>query len=233
MSQRPELDKFGARKTVRPSPPADFPLYGLDASWTGARWLETFGEAVGDPVHWVSLGHQSLDGESLIYVETFSRQRIDARRARSVEAALPQVASYATALLANVTLPVQSLPRPDGFLRALIDQTQESSSQSEDWPPVRWHIDGGVVTARVWNFAGGWAAVSDALEAVYLAAVGVSNDPEGLSLAVLENGDAYHFDLGQPLHSSVMVASHTARIDGCPPPPQPRAWHADQLRLMR
>jgi hypothetical protein len=43
MSQRPELDHLGARRVVRPSPPVDFALYGLEASWPGARWLEMFG----------------------------------------------------------------------------------------------------------------------------------------------------------------------------------------------
>src|SRR6202012_5410970 len=42
-------------RPVSPSPPVDFPLYGLDASWAGSRWLELFGEAIGDPVHWVAL----------------------------------------------------------------------------------------------------------------------------------------------------------------------------------
>jgi hypothetical protein len=53
-----------------------------------------------------------------------------------------------------------------------------------------------------------------------------------LSLAVLKNGDAYHFELGQPMHTPVLVASHAARTDGDPPPRQRQDWHPDQLRLM-
>jgi hypothetical protein len=191
-----------------------------------------FGEAVGDPVHWVCLGHQSLDGGSLIYVETFSRSRTDALIARSSEAPLQHVASYAAVTLANLTLPEHSLPRPDGFYRALASTTMECSGHYADWPTARWQVDRRTVIAHAWRFAGGWAAVSDAAEAVYLAAVGVGNHPDGLSLAVLEDGDAYHFDLDEPMHSSVMIASHTARIDGDTPPPRRGDWHADQLRLM-
>lgn len=232
MSQRPELDHLGARRVVRPSPPVDFALYGLDASWPGARWLETFGDAIGNPVHWVSLGHQSLDGALLIYVETLSRPHTDALVARSSQRPLQHVASYAAALLANVTLPVDTLPRPDGIYPALTGMTEELSDKYADWPPVRWHVDGTAVTAWMWRFAGGWMAVSDGAEAVYLAAVGIGTEPDGLALAELENGDAYHFDLDQPMHAPVMVASHAARADGDAPPPRRRDWHADQLRLM-
>ncbi|MGD0704590.1 MAG: hypothetical protein ABSA02_32455 [Trebonia sp.] len=211
----------------------DFPLYGLDTSWPGARWIESFGEAIGNPVHWVSLGHQSPGGESLVYVETFSRPRIDAHAATSIETPPQDVAFYATALLINATLPVASLPRPDGLIRAAVDHANERSSQCAQWPQVRWQVDGVAVTARIWWFAGGWAAVSDAVEGVYLAAVGVGIDPDGLSLAVLADGDAYHFELDQPMHTPVMVTSHAARTDGDPPPPRREDWHPDQLQLMR
>ena len=216
-----------------PSPTVDFPLYGLDASWPGARWIESFGEAIDDPVHWVSLGHQSPDGESLIYVETFSRPRTDALTAPSFQTPLQHVAFYGAAVLINATLPVESLPRPDGLFRAMLDHADARINEYVQWPQVRWQVDGVAVTAHVWWFAGGWVAVSDAVEDVYLTAVGVGSDPDGLSLAVLEHGDAYHFELDQPMHTPVMVASHAARADGDPPPPRRQDWHADQLRLMR
>jgi hypothetical protein len=233
MSQRPEFDHVGTRRVARPSPPVDFPVYGLDASWPSVRWLELFGEALGDPVDWVCLGHQNPDGASLVYVETFSRERTDVLVARSLESAMQHVASYAAALLANVTLPVDSLPRPDGFYRALIGLTEERSGKYVEWPEVRWQVDGLAATARVWRFAEGWLAVSDAAPAVYLAAVGLGTEPGGLRLAMLQDGDAYHFDMGQPMHARVMVASHAARADGDLPPPRRGDWHADQLRLMR
>jgi hypothetical protein len=225
-------DRPGPR-VVHPSPPADFRVYGLDESWPGSRWLEIFGDAIGDPVHWVSLGHQSLDGESLIFVETFSRPRTNALTAPGGQPPLQHVAFCAGVVLINVTLPVQSLPRPDGLLRALADHGNERSGQYAQWPLIRWQMDGTEVTARVWRFAGGWVAVSDAIGDVYLAAVGVGADPDGLSLAVLQDGSAYHFGLDQPLHTHVMSASRAARAGGGSPEPRRQDWHADQLRLLR
>jgi hypothetical protein len=93
-------------------------------------------------------------------------------------------------------------------------------------------VDGAAVTARVWWFAGGWAAVSDAVEGVYLTAVGVGTEPDGLSLAVLQDGSACHFDLDQSLHPRVMSASRAARVSGDRPPPLRQGWHAGQLRLL-
>jgi hypothetical protein len=60
--------------------------------------------------------------------------------------------------------------------------------------------------------ADGWRY--DAAQAVYLAVVGVGNGPNGLALAVLEDGGAYHFDLGQPMHAPMMNASRATRLPG-------------------
>lgn len=150
MNDRPGSDM------VRPSPPADFPVYGLAASWSGSQWLESFGDAIGDPVRWVSLGHQSLNGESLTFVETFSRLRADALAARFLQPPLQQVAFYAAVVLINVTLPAKPLPWPDGFQRALVGHADERSGQYAQWPLVSWRVNGAAVTARAWWFAGGW-----------------------------------------------------------------------------
>ena len=83
----------------------------------------------------------------------------------------------------------------------------------------------------MWWFAGGWATFTDAVEGVYLAASGVGTGPDGLSLAVLRYGSAYHFALDQPLYPGVLSASHAAG-GGDLPPPERQEWHADQLRLM-
>jgi hypothetical protein len=217
---------------VPPSPPIDFPVYGLDVSWPGSRWLELFGEAVGDPVRWVALGHRSLDGQSVIVVETFSRSRTDALVSTSGWTPLQHVAGYAANTLINVTLPVRSVPRPDGMLRALVNHAYEHSLQCAQWPAVRWQVDRARVNALSWRFAGGWVAVSDAVEGVYLAAVGVGAAPDGLSLAVLQDGTAYHFGLDQPLHTQVLSASREcAGGDGLELHRQD--WHADQLLLLR
>jgi hypothetical protein len=127
----------------------DFSVYGLDVSWPGARWLDSFGDQIGDPPRWVRLSHQSVDGDSLIMVESYSRPVTDDLAARRGEPPLADVASRAASILINVTLPVQSVLRPDGFLRALHKHLPEFAGQYARWPAVGWRVDGAAVTARV------------------------------------------------------------------------------------
>jgi hypothetical protein len=110
-----------------PSPPVDFPVYGLEPAWSGSRWLESFSDQIGDPVSWVSLGNQSHDGESTVLIETFSRPRVNL-----VCGVLPMehVAGYACTVLINITLPERSESFPDGFLRALGHLSEESRASS-------------------------------------------------------------------------------------------------------
>jgi hypothetical protein len=218
------------RGSISSSPPVDFPVYGLEPSWPGSRWLESFGDPIGDPVTWVSLGHRSLDGESIVLVETFSRPRV-ARGGR--ELPLVDVAGYACTVLINITLPEYSRPFPNGFLQALVGLSEKQSEQCAQWPLIRWRVDGTPVLARVWRFAGGWAAISNAVESVYLAVVGMRTEPGGLSLAALPDGDAYHFDLSQPLHPDNLAASHERGAWAERHYLRRKDFHADQLRLMR
>jgi hypothetical protein len=56
-------------REISPSPPVTFPVYGLDGSWTGSRWLDGFGDRIGDEVRWVRCGQWSpvswlLDGSA-------------------------------------------------------------------------------------------------------------------------------------------------------------------------
>jgi hypothetical protein len=168
---------------VPTSPPPAFPVYGLDGSWPCARWLDSFGDQVGDPPRWVRLGHRSADDESLILVESYSRSATDDMAAQLGEPQLVDAAIRAATILINATLPAQSVPRPDGFRRVLVERAMEIAGQHAQWPAVGWLVDGAAVTARVSGFAGGWAAVSDAMAEVYLSAVGMGVGPDGLSLA--------------------------------------------------
>jgi hypothetical protein len=216
------------------SPPVAFPVYGLDASWPGARWLDLFGDEIGDPPRWVALGHQTVNGQSLIMVNTYSGPPTDAQAARSGQPPGQDVAFDAAHRLINLTLPVQSVPRPDGFLPLLTERAVLAAGQHARWPAVRWTVDAVTVAARVWRFAGGWAAVSDAVDDVYLSAVGVGARPEGLSLTRLRDGRAYHVDLAQPLLPGLLSASRQAAGAQFDEPEwKRRAWHADHARLIR
>jgi hypothetical protein len=224
------------------SPQIQFPVYGLDASWAGARWLELFGDEIGDPIRWVSLGHRSVDGDALIKVKTYARLAAgtsgsyqvptDAQAAELGQSPLEWVAFSAAFELIDLTLPVRSLPRPPGFTRALVDHAEKAGQEYARWPEVRWSVNGKAVAAHRWRFAGGWAAFTDAVESVYLYATGLGADPDGLALTVLPDGGAYHFDLGQPLWPEAMSASRAAA--GVDELPELRSgnWHPDQLQLM-
>jgi hypothetical protein len=216
------------------SPPVAFPVYGLDASWPGARWLDLFGDQIGDQPRWVALGHETADGQSLIMVSTYSKPPTDAQAARARQPPWQDVAFDAAHILINVTLPAQSVRRPDGFLPLLTEHAEHAAGQSAHWPTVHWRVDAATVLARVWQFAGGWAAISDPVDDVYLSAVGVGTQPEDVSLTRLQDGSAYHFDLAQPLGPGLLTASRQAagvEFEGSHWESQD--WHADQVRLMR
>jgi hypothetical protein len=226
------MDGVTQPREIVPSPPATFPVYGLDASWTGSRWLDGFGDRIGDEVRWVRLSHQDPDTGALIAVQTFSRSLTDAQAARSGERPLQAVAFAAAVVLVNMTLPAPSAPRPPGILRELVSNAHGHSGQYAEWPTVPWRVDGLDAGARMWRFAGGWAAVSDSMGGVYLAAAAWGTGPDGLALTRLANGRAYGFDLAQPLDPRAVAASSAARAGGERLPPQRPDWHADQLRLV-
>ena len=68
----------------------------------------------------------------------------------------------------------------------------------------------------------------------FMSAVGVGVGPDGLSLARLRDGAAYHFDLDQALRPGALSqSSRAADMPFGAPPWQRQDWHADQLRLMQ
>jgi hypothetical protein len=216
------------------SPPVAFPICGLDASWPGARWLDGFGDAIGDPPRWTGLAHQAVDGQSRIMVHTYFRPPTDAQAARWGQSPLQDVAFDAAHMLINVTLPAQSVARPDGYIPLLVEHATKIAGQYAQWPTVRWQVDAAAAAARVCRFAGGWAAITDAADEVYLAVEGVGTEPEGLSLTQFQDGAAYHFDLAEPLKPGTMRASRQAAgVSFEAPEWESQSWHDDQLRLMR
>jgi hypothetical protein len=228
-------------------PPVPFPVYGLDGSFTGARWLGLFGDPPDGAPTWMSLDHQSADGRSLIRVTAFARRATgnpqgwrvptNAQAAQQGRSPLEYVASQGATELIDMTLPVLSLTRPPGFLHALVDHAEAAARAYRDWPRVRWRVGGELVQVPVWRFAGGWTAFTDAAAGVYLSVVGAGpgSGPEDLGLVALRHGRAYHFDLGGPL--SLAMAGAAAEAAGVPLGPDPswrrQEWHPDQLQLIR
>lgn len=215
------------------SPPVQFPVYGLDAARPGVRWLDGYGDALGDDVRWVGLAHGDQKADELIMVETFSRSLTDNLHWRGGEPPLKSVSFAAAVTLVNLTLPDLSVARPEGLLQAAVNHADDHSRRHADWTRVTWQVDGAPVAARAWEFAGGWAAFSDALPDVYLAISGSTGSPDDVVLTRLTDARDYHFELDQPLHPQVInVSSAAALADSDRPWPQRAELHPDQLRLL-
>jgi hypothetical protein len=228
-------------------PPVSFPVYGLDGSFTGARWLELFGDPPDGSPTWMSLDHQSADGRSLIHVTNFVRRATgnpgswrvptDAQAAERGRSPLEDVAGQGAITLINLTLPVLSLTRPPGFLKALVDHAEAAAGAYRDWPQVSWRVGGERVQVPVWRFADGWTAFTDAAAGVYLSVVGVGpgTGPEDLGFVALRDDRAYHFDLDGPLSLAMaQAAAEAAGVTlGANPSWERQEWHPDQLQLIR
>jgi hypothetical protein len=227
------MDGVIRSREIFPSPSVTFPVYGLDESWSGSRWLDSFGDQIGSEVRYVRLAHQSTQTGSLIMVESSSRALTDAQASRSGEPPLQGVTLDASVVMLNLTLPALSVSRPPEMMHALVNEADARSRLYTHWSPVTWRVDGSAAMARAWRFAGGWAAFSDSVDGVYLAAAGsAGTDPDGLEFAVLTGGRAYNFDLDQPLGPAVIAAS-SAAAGGERALPLRLDWHADQLEVLR
>jgi len=150
---------------------------------------------------------------------------------------LMPVAEQCTVRLVSQTLPVRSLTRPPGFLRALSDLSQEAGNAHSAWPVTVCQVDGRSAKVRVWRFAGGWTGFTDAGAGVYLMVVGTGpgTEPDGLSFAPLRDGSSYHFDVREPLsfHHEEAAAEAAGVPVGSDPLWERQDWHPDQLQLMR
>jgi hypothetical protein len=71
-------------------------------------------------------------------MQSCSRALTDTQAARSGESALQSVAFDASLVMVNLTLPVLSVPRPPGMLRALVSNADARARQYADWPTVSW-----------------------------------------------------------------------------------------------
>src|ERR1700733_5626391 len=173
-------------------PPPSFPVYGLVSPSGGARCLELFGDPPDGEPHFVSLWHQSSDARSVIMVTTYTRRSpgnsdgwrvpTDEQAAEHGVSALECLASQCTTTLVDLTLPVPSLARPPGLLKALVGHAQTAAEAHAVWATVDWRFDGVAVQAPAWSFAGGGAGFTDAAEDAYVSVVGLGPDasPDGL-----------------------------------------------------
>ncbi|SFP52939.1 hypothetical protein SAMN05421810_102861 [Amycolatopsis arida] len=213
------------------SPPADFPVYGLDERWRGPRWLDFFEGRPGDPVWAVWLGHREAEGDHGVRVGTLPRERYDeVMSPRGGDTRVPVAFSAAFGLV-NLTLPDGSVPRPEGLIPALVEHAERQAKRHREWPRVAWEVDGRWAQAAVWSFADAWAGFTDVLEDAYLVAVGIGVQPEGLRL-VPAAGAEYGVDLAAPLDPGELTLMRRARPEAWLPPPRRDGYHPDQLALL-
>jgi hypothetical protein len=214
------------------SPPVDFPLYGLDDSWPGPRWLEFVDGRIGEPTWGIRLGHQRPAADAYLGVAALPRTRYDHQCVSPGADRLGEVAFYGTHWLINITLPEPHVPRPDGFLRSLVAHETDQATRHAQWPEVTWSVDEHPIPASVWRFAGGWTAFTDGLPDSYLIAAGFGTGPDGLRFTTITDSARYGFDSTAPLR----LADLTRARDRNGPDVHARVntdhFHADQLTLM-
>ena len=182
-------------------PPLDFPLYGLDSTWGGPRWLDFFEGRAGRPSWGAWLGHgRSADrnpGEEWAFVGSFSRQRFS-------ELMLGREETFEQGLASDAA-------------RVLIQRVGwESESEAwASWPSLTWSVDGRPVNARVLYHNEAWAGFTTDTAVVGLVVHGSGLQPDGLTLVQVTDAAAYHFDPDQPLDYQEVIETSlaTALVD--------------------
>ncbi len=210
----------------------DFQVYGLDETFQGMRWVDFFEGLPGKPPWALWLGHREPDSGNGVRVGTLPRQRYEAVMCPNGKDPLVEVAFSGAFGVVNVTLPDSSVARPDGLIPALVEHAEAQARRYAEWPIVWWRIEGAQVRARVWHFAGGWAAFSTALDDAYLVAVGVGLEPADLAFEPVEDGATYHIDLSAPLNFTELGRQKSTRPQAWLPPPRRDGFHPDQLAFV-
>lgn len=206
------------------APGADYAVYGLGGTWADVRWLESRSGEVGAPPWTVWLGHGARRDPARVIVGSAPRARFDALHA-GLPAGHPSHVAFEVGLhMIGYTLPDPAVPRPDGLVRRIGNEMHRQAIACEDWPEIGWTVDGREVPARVWKFAGSWAAFTDGVRDSYVLAIGTGVEPGGLDFAEVLDGAPYGVDLESPLWPEEL-----------PPRPlpvvRPERLHPEQLRL--
>jgi len=191
------------------SPPVDFPVYGLDASWRGWRWFEYYQAKSGDRAWAVGLGHRPADGTGGIIISTLRRAHYDMALPRGQADHLVEIAFEGAVRLGNATLPEIDVPRPQDLLKALVGHMQDQSEHYRDWPVASWKVDGNLITGPILNFADGWITFTAAVPEIYVSVLGL-NAPLTSSLDVVRIADLREYGLDSKARLSLasMIAAH-------------------------
>ncbi|HEX3786175.1 MAG TPA: hypothetical protein VHX38_41555 [Pseudonocardiaceae bacterium] len=218
------------RPEVPDSPPIDFAVYGLRASWPVARWFEFFDVRYGDAAWGARFGHQAPGGvdSSYVCVATLPRQRFDQLCVGPHRDRVAEVAAYGGFMLINMTLPDPAVPQLPGLNSMLVKHADSLAEDHARWPSMSWVVGERPVRAAGWRFAGGWTAFCDDLPEVYLLATGWGVEPDGLAFDVIEDGTPYGVDLAAPLTTRTLPLAWTLAGPSMHSCPNHADYHPDQ-----
>lgn len=225
--------EYMTRGEVPDSPPLDFEVYGLRASWPVARWFEFFDVQYGDPAWGTRFGYQGAGGADSPYVcvVTLPRQRFDQRCVGPGRERLTEVAAYGGIVLIGLTLPDPDVPRLPGMNSLLMRHSESIAADASQWPSTSWTVGDQSARAAVWRFAGGWTAFCDDVPDAYLVAIGCGMEPDGLAFDVIEDGAPYGVDLAVPLTTHTLPQAQDLAGPSIHSCPNHAGYHPDQLAL--
>lgn len=206
-------------------PALDFDLYGL-VGWPGARWLEFVDGQAGEPVWAAWLAHVERDQAARwSLVATLPAARYAMAMAVGAGQDLSrEVAFMAVHRLLNATSPNLALDKParERYLHDVVDLAEQQAEHWADWPSLTWSVDHCPVQARLWRWAGAWAAFTTELAGVAVIVLGHHLEPAGLELTTVDPHD-YHFIPEAPiaypgtLESARSIAGTTLPAPGTGP----------------
>lgn len=192
--------------------PVTFALWGLDQSWDGPRWFESWWgsaplasgvflshgrrpvPARGYP--WVQVGSWEPSGEGWWSPDWWS------------DAPERDLAWHAIHHLVDVVaLSLEDVDERRRRARNHIAFVDRRAARWARWAPANWRGGSRKLSARFTRFGGGWAgyAFEPGAFAITVVAKGIS--PHNLGLRKLTSGTPYHFDLDQPIDAALPLAS--------------------------
>ncbi|MDF4253582.1 hypothetical protein ABZ686_16070 [Streptomyces sp. NPDC006992] len=196
----------GARRAVDDYLMAAFPWYGLDAAFTGPRWLMQVGTAADGTVEHGSTGHgeepslrveTTPEDESFAVVVTLASRPV--RRSGDGTGTLEATSVSTAAWLAGSGLLSCSFPMEmDRSLRQdwLDQQTGVAWELADDldgsgWSSLSLPVDGIPTDFHYRESAYGWVLAGSAQEGVHLGAYGRGMSAYGLGFAVVKDITGY------------------------------------------
>ena len=218
-------------------PALDFPVFGLGSDWDGPRWLWHVNGELGNPLRdvWLAHSHGEMPAaaDPRMLVGTMPAARHAEMMAPSHDPA-EAVASAALMCLADVITPGRGDENAELLSRRTYRFLSEQAEGYAEWPVVIWEVNGQPVSARVFEWGGGWAGFTMDVDQVAIAAVAREMSTTGVTLFDIEEGGAYHFDAQSYLsYPEVLEAARRAALgeeDGAPGGIWP--LHPDQIELL-